>query len=287
MSEISTSGGQDVTVSEKQTKLGLTLMATSGILPDLDPSSGGWVATELEVHEIVSIDTEPTAVAEPDTPRQGPIPFDPVQHLIKVQGGRDYLETKWRLVWLRDVHPNATVTSEIVHMDDTSVTIRAEVRIPYLDETGELNYAIGVGHSREAFANARFPVVETCETSALGRALAAVGFGTQFSGSEFDTGGERLADSPAGGAGQSAPASNAKPRAPRANSNGNSGGAPRQQMDIPAPNGPDGTYVCDACEAQIVGNETTGEGRWSAGQKAMFSVRDTGTILCKDCSPRR
>ena len=35
-------------------------------------------------------------------------PFEPARYLTRVNGS-DYLEVKWRLVWLRDQHPDATV----------------------------------------------------------------------------------------------------------------------------------------------------------------------------------
>ena len=39
--------------------------------------------------------------------------FDPTRYLTKVNG-RDYLEVKWRLVWLRSVHPTARIETELV-----------------------------------------------------------------------------------------------------------------------------------------------------------------------------
>jgi hypothetical protein len=47
-------------------------------------------------------------------------PFDPTRHLTRVSGS-DYLEVKWRLVWLRDRHPDATLETELVsHHDNTA-----------------------------------------------------------------------------------------------------------------------------------------------------------------------
>jgi hypothetical protein len=39
--------------------------------------------------------------------------FDPTQYLSKFDG-KDYLEVKWRLLWLRSAHPDARLTTEIV-----------------------------------------------------------------------------------------------------------------------------------------------------------------------------
>jgi len=57
----------------------------------------------------------------------------------------------------------------------------------------------GAGASATAYKSekaASFPdYIEKCETGAIGRALAMVGYGTQFTGDELNEG-DRLADSP-------------------------------------------------------------------------------------------
>jgi hypothetical protein len=55
--------------------------------------------------------------------------FDPSQHITRV-GGNDYLPVKWRLAWLRDEHPDATIQTELVDHVDTVAIFRAVVRIP-------------------------------------------------------------------------------------------------------------------------------------------------------------
>jgi hypothetical protein len=96
--------------------------------------------------------------------------FDPSQHLTRV-GGSDYLEVKWRLVWLRSLHPDATMETQLVdHVDDVAI-FRAEVRIP---EGGS-----ATGWGSESAGDFR-DYLEKAETKAIGRALAALGFGTQF-----------------------------------------------------------------------------------------------------------
>ena len=56
-------------------------------------------------------------------------PFDPTRHLTRVSGS-DYLEVKWRLVWLRDRHPDATLETELVSHHDNTAIFRAQVQIP-------------------------------------------------------------------------------------------------------------------------------------------------------------
>jgi hypothetical protein len=97
-------------------------------------------------------------------------PFDPSRYLTKVKGS-DYLEVKWRLVWLRDQHPDATIETDLVAHSGNHAIFRAQVTLP----TGAS--ATGWGsEDASTFAN----YIEKAETKAIGRALAALGFGTQF-----------------------------------------------------------------------------------------------------------
>ncbi|MGB3330144.1 MAG: hypothetical protein WBA46_14380 [Thermomicrobiales bacterium] len=96
--------------------------------------------------------------------------FDPARYLTKVKGN-DYLEVKWRLVWLRDQHPDAVIETDLVSHSGNHAIFRAQVTLP----TG--GGATGWGSEDiNGFAN----YIEKAETKAIGRALAALGFGTQF-----------------------------------------------------------------------------------------------------------
>ena len=113
--------------------------------------------------------------------------FDPTRHLTKVSG-RDYLEVKWRLVWLRDTHPEAQIETELVQHQNQMAVFRARVTLP--------SGASATGWGSEG-ADDFGDYLEKAETKALGRALAALGFGTQFC-PDFDFGAEqqRVVDSP-------------------------------------------------------------------------------------------
>lgn len=113
--------------------------------------------------------------------------FDPTRFLTKVNG-RDYLEVKWRLVWLRSQHPEASIETELVHVESNAAVFRARVTLP----TG----ASATGWGSES-AGDFHDFLEKAETKALGRALAALGFGTQFC-QDYDFGAEfqRVVDSP-------------------------------------------------------------------------------------------
>jgi uncharacterized protein YbdZ (MbtH family) len=103
--------------------------------------------------------------------------FDPTQYLSKFDG-RDYLEVKWRVMWLRHEHPEARMTTEIVQHNEEGgfALFRAEVEIPGGGKaTGWGSETVRDFHD----------YIEAAETKALGRALAALGYGTQFC-SDFD-----------------------------------------------------------------------------------------------------
>lgn len=125
--------------------------------------------------------TEPT----PIRPAAG---FEPARHLSRISGS-DYLEVKWRLVWLRDRHPDATVATELIeHEPGKSAVFKAAV------QTGSGGGATGYG--METAGDFR-DYLEKAETKAIGRALAALGFGTQFcSDHDFGSDRGRVVDSP-------------------------------------------------------------------------------------------
>jgi len=98
--------------------------------------------------------------------------FDPAQYLSNFDG-RDYLEVKWRVLWLRHEHPEARMTTEIVQLNEEGgfALFRAEVEIPGGGKaTGWGSETIRDFHD----------YIEAAETKAMGRALASLGYGTQF-----------------------------------------------------------------------------------------------------------
>ncbi len=116
--------------------------------------------------------------------------FDAGRYVVSLRG-KDYLEVKWRLVWLRSEHPDAMIETELVRWDPPLAIFRAKITIP----SG--GSATGWGQEEAAdFGD----FLEKAETKAIGRALGALGYGTQFT-EDFDfkedaPAGQRVVDSP-------------------------------------------------------------------------------------------
>lgn len=109
--------------------------------------------------------------------------FDPRQHLrtlkSKQGGSSEYLDVRWRLVWFRSEHPDGVIATELVthDLEQGFALFRASVSIP--DGGSAVDYG---SETRADFKD----YVEKASTKALGRALAALGYGTQFA-NDFDT----------------------------------------------------------------------------------------------------
>jgi hypothetical protein len=113
--------------------------------------------------------------------------FDPRRFVTRV-GGADYLEVKWRVYWLRTQHPDAVITTELISHENTVAVFKAHVSIP--------GGGSSTGWGSEGYDDFR-DYLEKAETKALGRALAALGFGTQFTPDfDFAEGQEKVVDAP-------------------------------------------------------------------------------------------
>ena len=123
---------------------------------------------------------------------------------------RPYLETKWRLVWLRDKYPPNSISleTEIVAWEP-AIVIKAIATFPGDAYARITAFGSATPEKGKVYSGRE---VEKAETAALGRLCAMLGFGTQFT-EEDDT--DHLADSPG----------EAKPG--RAGTQGAQGSAPR------------------------------------------------------------
>ena len=112
--------------------------------------------------------------------------FNATEKLSKIKG-KDYLEVKWRIVWVRSEHPDWGIETEIVN----SVPGAAQVKATIKNAEGRI---LAQAHKMETSKG--FPdYLEKAETGAIGRALALCGYGTQFTGDELDEG-VRIVDAP-------------------------------------------------------------------------------------------
>jgi hypothetical protein len=114
--------------------------------------------------------------------------FDPTQHLMKVSG-QDYLPVKFRLVWFRADHPDGIIKTEMLEH------VAGEYAVFYASVTTSSG-GYGSGHGSETKGDFK-DYLEKAEMKAIGRALAALGYGTQFA-HEMNDGGDqnRPVDSP-------------------------------------------------------------------------------------------
>lgn len=101
--------------------------------------------------------------------------------------GKDYLEVKFRLVWFREEHPDWSIETEIKHMNENMAFAKATIK----DPTGRIMATSHKLETIQGFAD----FIEKAETGAIGRALALIGFGTQFCADELDEG-ARIVDAP-------------------------------------------------------------------------------------------
>jgi hypothetical protein len=100
--------------------------------------------------------------------------------------GKEYLEVKYRLVWFREEHPDWSIETESTSGAQDYMVMKATIK----DQSGRV---LATAHKRED--QKHFPdFMEKAETGAIGRALALVGYGTQFA-PEIEEG-ERIVDAP-------------------------------------------------------------------------------------------
>ncbi len=100
--------------------------------------------------------------------------------------GKEYLEVKWRIVWFQEEHPDWSIETQFLEYGKDHSFCKAIVR----NEKGALMATSHKFEDIKGFADHR----EKSETGSIGRALALLGYGTQFC-TDLDEG-QRLADSP-------------------------------------------------------------------------------------------
>lgn len=101
--------------------------------------------------------------------------------------GKPYLQVQHRLIWFREEHPDWSISTEIRDFNEKFSIGKATIS----DGSGKV---LATAHKQEHAGH--FPdYMEKSETGAVGRALALVGYGTQFA-IELDEH-DRIVDAPA------------------------------------------------------------------------------------------
>jgi hypothetical protein len=140
--------------------------------------------------------------------------FNPNDHLMQLKsrdGSKDYLPVQWRLVWFREACPEGIIETEEVEVDldremEEEVFVwnsekrRSEKVIKRAKGYARFKATITDGKGGRATGTksecaASFgDYIEKAETGAIGRALAALGYGTQFAPELNEE--HRIVDSP-------------------------------------------------------------------------------------------
>jgi hypothetical protein len=102
--------------------------------------------------------------------------FNPREHLVRINNRGEYLEVKWRLAWFRDVNPEGTIVTELIELRGEGEKIKGAI---FKATVTSGNGGSATGHGSET-SNDFGDYLEKAETKAIGRALAALGYGTQF-----------------------------------------------------------------------------------------------------------
>lgn len=101
--------------------------------------------------------------------------------------GKPYLQVAHRLIWFREEHPDWSIQTELIESTPAYCVAKAIISHP----SGIVMSTCHKHEDKSGFPDFR----EKAETGAIGRALALVGFGTQFCADEMDEG-KRIVDSP-------------------------------------------------------------------------------------------
>lgn len=108
--------------------------------------------------------------------------------------GKEYLQVAHRLVWFREDHPMGTIRTTMREKGgegkDEYAVFQAEIHV--MTDRGPM--LVSTAHKKETRSGFE-DFIEKAETGSIGRALALMGYGTQFAADELEEG-DRLADAP-------------------------------------------------------------------------------------------
>lgn len=121
--------------------------------------------------------------------------FNPKEHLVKIKKwdqssntfiNVEYLEAKWRLYWFREEHPDWTIDIELNLYPANSIPSASLAKAVILDEDNRPK-AVDYGYCEKIQGKDKngqdiihMKFVEKSITTAIARALAQLGYGTQW-----------------------------------------------------------------------------------------------------------
>ena len=92
-----------------------------------------------------------------------------------------YLDVKYRMLWFRLHRPNGKIDTEIIHVDEKSAVVCCKI---YSDRGDPADQYLAKSCAQRFVSQEKYGdrYLEIAETAAIGRVLAAAGYGTQFCG---------------------------------------------------------------------------------------------------------
>jgi len=92
-----------------------------------------------------------------------------------------YLDVKYRMLWFRLHRPNGKIDTEIIHVDEKSAVVSCKL---YSDRGDPADQYLAKSCAQRFVSQEKYGdrYLEIAETAAIGRVLAAAGYGTQFCG---------------------------------------------------------------------------------------------------------
>lgn len=108
--------------------------------------------------------------------------------------GKPYLKVAYRIQWFTEENPGYCIDVAFPLLTEDETIARATITTHDLNGTFLRKVTATKRETKKDFSDH----TEKAETSAIGRALAMLGYGTQFALSDLDEG-DRLADSPLAG----------------------------------------------------------------------------------------
>lgn len=131
---------------------------------------------------------------EQSLPSDAATPFDARSKVRKLsgRGNAEYLDVKWRLVWMKSEHPDASYETTLIERSEKFALFRATVWY-WLTRDGDI-----LPHRVEATAHGSETsgdfgdFIEKAETKAIGRALNMLGYGAVWMPED----GEAMAEAP-------------------------------------------------------------------------------------------